>query len=149
MLLNPPGLLRPGLLPHWPYAQDVDQALTDRAIPPGTVRVERTGRAYGELMYLVLAWDVSRCAGPGGLRLTWREDTGWSHTLLRTGGEAAIPRGPLTVLHRVYAAPEAVADVADALVSRRFRGYETEWHGEWERAHEVRTAIDAFREPVG
>ncbi|MFI1212606.1 hypothetical protein ACH4UV_34015 [Streptomyces sp. NPDC020802] len=42
--------------------------------------MERTGRAYGELMYLVLAWDVSRCAGPGGLRLTWRGDTGWSHT---------------------------------------------------------------------
>ncbi|MFD9443850.1 hypothetical protein ACFWBR_31270 [Streptomyces sp. NPDC060006] len=69
MLLNPPGLLRHGLLPHWPYAQAVDQALTDCGIPPGTVRVERTGRAYGELMYLVLAWDVSRCAGPGGIQL--------------------------------------------------------------------------------
>ncbi|WAU82499.1 DUF6292 family protein [Streptomyces sp. Qhu-G9] len=149
MLLNPPGLLRPGLLPHWPYARAVDQALTDRGIAPGTVRVERTGRAYGELMYLVLAWDVSRCAGPGGLRLTWREDTGWSHTLLRAGGGGAIPRGPLTALHRVYGTPEAVTDVAEALISRRFRGYDTEWHEEWGGAHEVRTAINIFREPVG
>lgn len=101
MLLHPPGLLRPDLLPHWPYAQAVDQALTGQGIPPCTVRVERTGRAYGEFVYLVLAWDVSRCAGPGGLRLTWREDTGWSHTLLRVGGVAAIPRGPLTALPRL------------------------------------------------
>ncbi|MFG2351862.1 hypothetical protein [Streptomyces phaeochromogenes] len=110
--------------------------------------MERTGRPYGELMYLMLAWDVSRCAGPGGLRITWREDTGWSHTLL-AGGGAALPRGPLTALHRVYATPEAVADVADALVSRRFRGYETQWHGEWERAHQVRTVINTFRQPLG
>ncbi|NMI54347.1 hypothetical protein FNV62_54000 [Streptomyces sp. RLB3-17] len=43
MLLQPPGL--PGLLrhtlPHWPYATAVDQALVDRGVPPGTVRVER------------------------------------------------------------------------------------------------------------
>ncbi|MFC8202040.1 hypothetical protein ACFUTV_42665 [Streptomyces sp. NPDC057298] len=45
--------------------------------------------------------------------------------------------------------PWAVTDVADALVSRRFRIYDREWHGEWERAHLVRTAIDVFREPVG
>ncbi|WAU82700.1 hypothetical protein O1Q96_25095 [Streptomyces sp. Qhu-G9] len=110
--------------------------------------MERTGCAYNELMYLVLAWDASRRVGPGGLRLTWREDTGWSHTLLRTGGEAALPLGPLTALHRVYATPEAVTDVADTLVSRRFRSYDRAWHGEWERAQEVRTAIGVFREPV-
>ncbi|MER6138356.1 hypothetical protein [Streptomyces sp. NPDC001815] len=92
---------------------------------------------------------MSRCAGPGGLRLTWREDTGWSHTLLRAGGGAPIPRGPLAALHRVYAPPAAVTDVAEALVSRRFRSYDREWHGEWDGAHQVRTAIDVFRQPLG
>ncbi|WAU82808.1 hypothetical protein O1Q96_25790 [Streptomyces sp. Qhu-G9] len=84
--------------------------------------MERTGRAYGELMYLVLTWDVSRCAGPDGLRLTWREDTGWSHTLLRAGA---------------------------GLRFRRFSSYDADWYGEWKRAREVRTAIDAFRQPAG
>ena len=60
MLLHPPGLLPYELLPHWPYARAVDQALTDRGIPPGSVRVERTGREHGETMYLVLGWDISR-----------------------------------------------------------------------------------------
>ncbi|WP_302828599.1 hypothetical protein [Streptomyces sp. BV286] len=42
-----------------------------------------------------------------------------------------------------------MTDVADALVSRRFLGCDTEWHEEWGGAHEVRTAIDVLREPVG
>ncbi|WP_413754828.1 hypothetical protein [Streptomyces sp. MMBL 11-3] len=148
MLLNPPGPGPVDLLPHWPYARAVDDALTGRGIPPGLVRVEHTGPAYGDTMYLVYAWDSSRCAGLGGLRLTWRDDTGWSHALLRPNGGRAIPRGPLTALHRVYATPKDVADVAHALVHQRFSRYARDAHGEWERAHEVRTAIDAFRQPA-
>ncbi|MGN9821555.1 hypothetical protein ACTMUQ_40330 [Streptomyces sp. SD11] len=147
-------MLDPTLLPHWPYAEAVDQALTGCGIPPGTVRIERTYRTHSVrevTMYLTFAWDVSRCAGPGGIQLAWHEDTGWSHALLRPTAAPAVPRGPLTALHRVYAPPEAVADVAHALVFRRFSSYAQEWHGEWNGAREVRTAIDAFRQscPAG
>ncbi|WP_419664877.1 DUF6292 family protein [Streptomyces sp. 2-1] len=145
MLLNPPGLLPAGSLPHWPYAQAIDQALTAQGIPPGIVRVERTYRMRDVTMYLVLIWDVSRCAGLGGIQLTWQEDSGWSHALLRGSPGSALLRGPLAALHRVFAPPEAVADVAGSLVSRHFSNYEAQWHGEWNRAQEVRPAIDAFR----
>lgn len=48
--MHPPGLLPYELLPHWPYAQAVDQALTEHGIPPGSVRVEHTGREHSETM---------------------------------------------------------------------------------------------------
>ncbi|MCX4460677.1 hypothetical protein OG585_50270 (plasmid) [Streptomyces sp. NBC_01340] len=46
----------PHTLPHWPYATAVDQALVDRGVPRGTVRVERLP---GERMCIWLRWDVS------------------------------------------------------------------------------------------
>ena len=70
MLLDPPGLLPADMLPHWPYAQALDQALIKQGIRPGTGRAERTYRPHDVTMYLVLAWDVSRYAEPGGIRLT-------------------------------------------------------------------------------
>ncbi|MFD3382259.1 MULTISPECIES: DUF6292 family protein [unclassified Streptomyces] len=146
MLLQPPGLSRPEMLPHWPYAQAVDEALTDRGIPPGTVRVERSYPMHGDRMYIALIWDVSRCAGLGGICLTWHEETGWAHALLRLSAANAIPLGPLTALHRVFAAPKDVAAVADSLVSRRYPlgRYEGEHHEEWDGALAVRATIDAF-----
>ncbi|MCX4617716.1 hypothetical protein [Streptomyces mirabilis] len=30
----------PHTVPHWPYATAVDQALVDRGVPPGIVRVD-------------------------------------------------------------------------------------------------------------
>ncbi|WP_404200432.1 hypothetical protein [Streptomyces tauricus] len=143
MLLNPPGMLEPASLPHWPYAHAVDQELTRQGIPPGAVRVER-GYRYEATMRIVFSWDVSRCAGPGGVRLVWHDDTGWAHSLLRPDAVGAIPRGPLTALHRVFATPHDIAQVAGALVSRRFHLYQGEHHGQWEQAAQVRTAIDAF-----
>ncbi|MFH8470606.1 hypothetical protein [Streptomyces sp. NPDC017991] len=143
MLLNPPGMLDPASLPHWPYARAVDQELTGRGIPPGAVRVERDYRRE-TAMRLVFTWDASRCAGPGGIRLIWHDDTGWAHSLLRPDAVGAIPRGPLTALHRVYATPNDVAEVAGALVSRRFHHYNGDHHQEWELAPQVRAAIDAF-----
>lgn len=91
MILNPPGLTagsaqRP---PHWPYLQAVDEALTGRGIPPGTVRADRTYTRHGDTMYIVLVWDISCTAGPGGLRFTWEEDTGC--------------RGPHPTAHRATA----------------------------------------------
>ncbi|TPQ17610.1 DUF6292 family protein [Streptomyces sporangiiformans] len=147
MLLDPPGLLRPELLPHWPYARAVDQALNQRGIPPGTVRAGHTGREHGQTMYLALTWDVSRCAGPGGIRLTWQDDTGWAYTFLGPGH--ARPRKPLAALHRTFADPNDIADVADHLVLSR-RLLSGERVREWSEASTVRAAIDAFRRwPTG
>ncbi|MFE9686797.1 hypothetical protein [Streptomyces sp. NPDC006285] len=143
MLLRPPGLLDAATLPHWPYAHALDQELTGRGIPPGAVRVERDYRREAT-MRLVLSWDASRCAGSGGIRLLWHDDTGWTHSLLRPDAAGAIPRGPLTALHRVFATPRDVAEVAGALVSRRFHRYRGDHHGEWEQAPQVRAAIAAF-----
>lgn len=143
MLLHPPGLLPHEQLPHWPYAQAVDRALTERGIAPGAVRVERTGREHGETMYIVLGWDISRTVRPGGIRLIWTEDTGWSYAFLVLRGRV-LPRGPITPLRRVYATPDAVAETTDTLVRTR-RTLSGEHGGEWERAQAVREAITAFR----
>ncbi|GHA70979.1 hypothetical protein GCM10010372_82580 [Streptomyces tauricus] len=95
-------------------------------------------------MRLIFTWDASRCAGPAGIRLVWHDDTGWAHSLLRPDAVGAIPRGPLTALHRVYATPDEVAQVAGTLVSRRFHLYHGDHHQEWEQASQMRAAIDTF-----
>lgn len=95
MLLDPPGW--PGCaqgLPHWPYLQAVDQALTGRGIPPGAVCIDRAGRAHGDTMSMELSWDVSRTAGPGGVRFHWDEDTGWSYATVRLIRDGTLPRRP-------------------------------------------------------
>ncbi|MBQ0855665.1 hypothetical protein J8N05_46765 (plasmid) [Streptomyces sp. BH-SS-21] len=148
MLLNPPGPLPADLLPHWPYARALDQALTGRGIPPGAVRVERAYGAPETAVLLVLGWDASRCAGQGGIRLGWSDDSGWSHALIRPVG-SAVSRGPLAALRRVFAAPEAVADVAHALVTGGFGDYARQWHEQWDGARDVREGIGAFRQAVG
>ncbi|MEU9784719.1 hypothetical protein AB0H92_27780 [Streptomyces phaeochromogenes] len=144
MLLDPPGW--PGCaqrLPHWPYLQAVDQALTGRGIPPGAVCLDRAGRAHGDTMFMDLVWDVSRTAGPGGVRLQWDEDTGWSYALVRLVCDSVLPRRPLVPLHRVL----AVAEMAESLV-RSWRTPTGEYGAEWDQAREVRTAIEVFRQSV-
>ncbi|WP_406486153.1 hypothetical protein [Streptomyces phaeochromogenes] len=148
MLLDPPGW--PGCaqgLPHWPYLQAVDQALTGRGIPPGAVCIDRAGRAHGDTMSMELSWDVSRTAGPGGVRFHWDEDTGWSYATVRLIRDGTLPRRPLTPLHRVFALPEAVAETAESLV-RSWRTPTGECGAEWDQAREVRTAIEVFRQSV-
>ncbi|NMI55688.1 MULTISPECIES: hypothetical protein [unclassified Streptomyces] len=49
----------PHTLPHWPYTTAVDQALVDRGVPPGIVRVD-LGARPDERMRIWLRWDVSR-----------------------------------------------------------------------------------------
>ncbi|MEU6071376.1 DUF6292 family protein [Streptomyces sp. NPDC047082] len=146
MLLEPPGLTPAGprRLPHWPYLEAVDDALTSRRIPPGTVRIECTGREYGERMYLVLVWDVSRTAGSAGIRLHWDEDTGWAYAMLGANPRIKSPRQSVDSLRRVFATPDDVAEVAGQLVHGRHApvgDYSTEWEG----AAGVRAAIDTFR----
>ncbi|MGW2826409.1 hypothetical protein ACWC24_36310 [Streptomyces sp. NPDC001443] len=146
MLLDPPGLVSgwAQALPHWPYVQAVDEALTCRGIPPGTVRAYYTGREHGERMCIVLTWDVSRTAGPGGIRLHWSDETGWAYVLLRAGAQAAGPSRQVGALSRVFAAPEDIAEAADRLV-RAWRRPHGEYGAEWDRAAKARAAITAFR----
>jgi hypothetical protein len=129
----------PPTLPHWPYATAVDQALVDRGVPPGTVRVERLP---GERMCIRLRWDVSRCVGPGGIRLLWGEETGWVYAYVGPG--YSMPRGPVTSLRRVYATPKAVAAAADFLVHTGRPPAEAH-DEERPQAGAVRAAIDAYR----
>lgn len=143
MLLQPPGLpgLLPRTLPHWPYATAVDQALVGRGVPPGIVRLN-LGARPDELMRIRLGWDVSRCVGPGGIRLLWDEETGWVYAYVGPG--YSIPRGPVTSLRRVYATPELVAAAADSLVHTGRPPAEAH-EEEWLQADAVRAAIDACR----
>ncbi|GGJ58559.1 hypothetical protein [Streptomyces brasiliensis] len=58
-------------LPHWPYVKAVDEALTARGIPPGTVRADHRSREHGLTTCTLLVWDISRTGGRGGIRLHW------------------------------------------------------------------------------
>ncbi|MFE2972227.1 hypothetical protein ACFXKC_53515 [Streptomyces sp. NPDC059340] len=64
----------------------MDQALGGRGVPPGTVRVERLP---GERMCIWLRWDVSRCVGPGGIRMLWGEETGWAYAYVVASARGA------------------------------------------------------------
>ncbi len=73
MLLDPPGWHRVWShgLPHWPYVQAVEQALTDRGLPPGIVRADVALRAYHQTdrqdeIYMTLIWDVGLFPRAGG-----------------------------------------------------------------------------------
>ncbi|MER7898961.1 DUF6292 family protein [Streptomyces sp. NPDC096046] len=68
-------------MPHWPYVQAVDDALTARGLPPGAVRASHRGLERGLTTYMTLAWDVSRTSGRGGIRLNWEERQGWYYAL--------------------------------------------------------------------
>jgi hypothetical protein len=127
-------------LPHWPYATALDQALVGRGVPPGTVRLNLGGRP-DERMRIRLGWDVSRCVGPGGIRLLWDEETGWAYAYVGPGYSI---RGPVTSLRRVYATPKAVAAAADSLVHTGRPPAEVH-EEEWPQADAVRAAIDACR----
>jgi hypothetical protein len=61
--------------------------------------------------------------------------------------DSALPRRPLTPLHRVFAVPEAVAEMAESLV-RSWCTPAGEYGAEWDQAREVRTAIEVFWQSV-
>lgn len=112
VLLQPPGWIPPDPLPHWPYAQAVDEVLTARGIPAGVVRVNCTGPGSHASMYMRFRWDVSRTGGLGGVQLDWTDDTGWAYTLFALApAYDVVLTGLVTELHRVFARPDAVTTV--------------------------------------
>ncbi|MEU9167776.1 DUF6292 family protein [Streptomyces sp. NPDC048420] len=145
MLLDPPGLRgAPQGMPHWPYVQAVDDALTARGIPPGTVRASHHGLERGLTTYMTLAWDVSRTSGRGGIRLDWEERQGWYYALTNLNSFDVLLYTVVTALRAPVADPERVADVAEELV--RFRRLpDAEYREEWEGAQDMRDAADDFR----
>ncbi|MFJ8782244.1 DUF6292 family protein [Streptomyces sp. NPDC102476] len=145
MLLDPPGPRgAPQGMPHWPYVKAVDDALTARGIPPGTVRASHHGLERGLTTYITLARDVSRTSGRGGIRLDWEERQGWYYALTGLDAYDVLLYTVLTALRTPVADPERVADVAEELV--RFRRVpDVEYREEWDGARDVRAAADDFR----
>ncbi|MET7738069.1 hypothetical protein ABZT02_43285 [Streptomyces sp. NPDC005402] len=109
---------------HWPYVQVVNDALTARAIPPGTVRAGHHGLERG--LTITLASDVSRISGRGGIRIDWEERQGWYHA--PTGLNAFDVLLYTAALRAPSADPERVADVPEELV--RFRRLPEEYREE-------------------
>ncbi|WP_405675445.1 DUF6292 family protein (plasmid) [Streptomyces canus] len=145
MLLDPPGPRgAPQGMPHWPYVQAVDDALTMRGIPPGTVRASHHGLERGLTTYMTLAWDVSRTSGHGGIRLDWEERQGWYYALLGLSLGDVVLYSVIPVLRTPIASPEEVADVAEELVHHRSLP-DHEFRREWDGARDVRAAADDFR----
>ncbi|MFF4787917.1 DUF6292 family protein [Streptomyces griseorubiginosus] len=146
VLLDPPGLRStPQELPHWPYVQAVDDALTARGIPPGIVRAGHHGLERGMTTYITLAWDVSRTSGrAGGIRLDWEERKGWYYALTGLHSYDVLLYTVVTALRAPVADPERVADVAEELV--RFRRVpDAEYPEGWEGADDMRAAAHDFR----
>jgi hypothetical protein len=131
-------------MPHWPYVQAVDDALTARNIPPGIVRASHHGLERGLTTCMTLAWDVSRTSGGGGIRLDWEERQGWYYALTGLDSYDVLLYTVVTALRTPMAAPERVADVAEDLVRLR-RVPDVEHWEEWEGARDVRTAASDFR----
>ncbi|MFE9446509.1 hypothetical protein ACFYO2_48325 [Streptomyces sp. NPDC006602] len=148
MLLAPPGLPgEPEILPHWPCAQAVDRALAAEGVPPGAVRVGHSSHHYGVRMFLRLVWDVSRTGGLGGIRLYWEEETGWAYALTGPSTSDILEKKPAAPLHRIFATPQDVAEMAGRMVRGRHRP-SGEYRGEWEQAPMAREAIEVYRRPV-
>ncbi|MET7700298.1 DUF6292 family protein [Streptomyces sp. NPDC005485] len=125
-------------LPYWPYVQAVDEALTTRGIPPGTVRANHTSLERGMTMYTVMTWDVSRTGGHGGLQLHWQERKGWFYALAGLSQFDVHFYTVLTPLRTPMPTPEAVADVAEHF--RRIT--ETEYGDQWEGDGDVQVAAN-------
>ncbi|MGW1364507.1 DUF6292 family protein [Streptomyces chartreusis] len=148
MLLEPPGWPgQPHGLPHWPYVTAVDEALTARSIPPGSVRASYTSRDHGLTPYMWLTWDVSRTGGNGGLRLHWTERHGWYYALIGMSPHDVLLYTVLPTFHVFFPEPQDVADVAEHLV-RTMRVPDVEYRTEWDGAREARAAVRDFRRSV-
>ncbi|MEU6444818.1 DUF6292 family protein [Streptomyces sp. NPDC047046] len=145
VLLDPPQWRSvPQGLPHWPYVQAVDDALTARGIPPGSVRASHHGIERGLTTHMRLGWDVSRTSGHGGIRLDWEERKGWFYALTAIDSYDVLLYTVVTALRTPIADPERVADVAEELV--RFRRVpDAEYREEWDGAREMRVAAEDFR----
>ncbi len=108
------------------------------------VRASRHGLERGLTTCMMLAWDVSRTGGHGGIRLDWEERRGWYYALLGLSLGHVTLYSVIPVLRTPIASPQEVAAVAEELVHHR-RLPEREFWTEWDGAREVRAAADDFR----
>ncbi|WP_405653702.1 DUF6292 family protein [Streptomyces sp. NBC_00019] len=147
MLLEPPGWEgSPQGLPHWPYVRAVDDALTVRGIPPGSVRADATTRGRGFTTYMWLTWDMSRTRGQRGIRLHWKERLGWFYALTGINSQDVL-HYTVAPFRTVFPRPEDVAEVAERLVCFR-QLPDMEYRTEWDGAEDVRAAGRDFRRSV-
>ncbi|MFD3843019.1 DUF6292 family protein [Streptomyces sp. NPDC058642] len=146
MLLEPPGSLgSPQGLPHWPYVRAVDDALTARGIPPGSVRADATpGRGF--TTYMWLTWDMSRTRGRRGIRLHWKERLGWFYALTGINSQDVL-HYTVAPFRTVFPRPQDIAEVAEHLVCFR-QLPDVEYRTEWDGADDVRAAGRDFRRLV-
>ncbi|MEV7891372.1 DUF6292 family protein [Streptomyces sp. NPDC002817] len=147
MLLEPPGSLgSPQGLPHWPYVRAVDDALTARGIPPGSVRADATTPERGFTTYMWLTWDMSRTHGQRGIRLHWKERLGWFYALTGINSKDVL-HYTVAPFRTVFPRPQDIAEVAEHLVC--FRQFpDVEYRTEWDGADDVRAAGRDFRRLV-
>lgn len=147
MLLEPPGWEgSPQGLPHWPYVRAVDDALTARGIPPGSVRADATTRGRGFTTYMWLTWDTSRTHGQRGIRLHWKERLGWFYALTGIDSQDVL-HYTVAPFRTVFPRPEDIAEVAEHLVCFRQLA-DVEYCTEWDGAEDVRAAGRDFRRLV-
>lgn len=79
-----------------------------------------------------------------GVRLAWDEEIGWAYANLRPSIDDVLLEAPVIPLHRVFADLDDVAAVTEGL-AHRWRTPHGGYGAEWDRASQVRTAIEKFR----
>ncbi|MGW3424467.1 hypothetical protein [Streptomyces phaeochromogenes] len=134
----------------------VDRALIDKGVMPGKFwafytafpHLRSTSRRDELLMCACVEWDASRLLNRhSGLVWLWDDIGGWRAGVTRPRDSRPV-KGSLRPLSGfpIYAAPSALADVAEALAhKRRLPEPEAEQQREWEGAATARAAVDAFR----
>lgn len=135
-------------LPHDPYMDAVDQALTAAGIGASD-GWSSTGDDYDRdgalLPSAVFLWEAGNPALnahelPDGLLLHWNCEAGWEYAPLNADGSNEAPLRH-TFLD-VWAAPElAVATVRELLAGEK----PTRRDGEWEHADASKAAVAAWR----
>ncbi|MFD5074486.1 hypothetical protein [Streptomyces sp. NPDC058371] len=145
----------PGAWPHDPYITAVGATFTADGISPG--RMVSLGAAHpgqhatrrGQLrMSAIAALGRGRCTGPVGTSWHWSDDTGWRYALTGPSGRTLLHTIRSVTWLPVYAAPTALAEIAERLTAGRRPGAAGGAGPlEWEGAAQIRQRVDAFRTP--
>ncbi|KOU77134.1 hypothetical protein ADK57_03365 [Streptomyces sp. MMG1533] len=80
-------------------------------------------------------------------RRHWEEETGWAYALTGPSTSDILEKEPAAPLHRVFAPPEDVAEMAGRMV-RGWHRPSGEDHGEWVQAPTAREAIEVYRRRI-